>query len=182
MLLDTIDVELQNGVVKADPEKYIYEDYHYTDIVLILNGDVVKGTFDPFEFAVPRVRQANWFLLSCSCGIAGCGRYHYGVNIKRRAHTVEWRDQEQSDGYSKGQTFHKRFFAFNRHEYEAVQEKCLGIMHSIAHEREQTIAEEDRPEGHDVDNFIPWYTVESFNKSIDRYRQFIAEKNRSWSW
>lgn len=176
MKLDTIDVELIRGT-----RKYGEQDEPYEAVVLVLNGERIKGTFDPFEFAVPRYKNANWYLMTCSCGIAGCGGYHYGINIKRRAHTVEWRDHEP-----KKDTFPKRFYAFNRSQYEAVQEKALDMIHAIVHEREQT----GRPldgEGEDCydfdrDQIIHWYSVESLNKSIARYQDFIKRKRSSWSW
>lgn len=167
MALDQIDVELK---------RIRFEGQEFIRIVLILNGEEVKGTFDPFEFAVPSLRQANWYLMSCSCGIAGCGGYTHGVNVKRRAHTVEWRDKEKSP------TFAKRFYSFDRLAYEAVQEKCMDLMHSVAWEREQTVPVEEIPEGHDVDPMIPWYRVKAFNEGIARYQTYIAENKCSWSW
>lgn len=66
-----------------------------------------------------------------------CTEYHYGVKVKRRAHTVEWRDAEKvGEGYSKRQTFQKKHYSFNRTQYEAIQDKCLAYLHHIVYERE----------------------------------------------
>ncbi|BBA65511.1 hypothetical protein [Xanthomonas phage XacN1] len=174
MKLDTIDVELVRG---KDDRGTPYE-----VIELILNGEKLKNrTFDPFEFAVPRIKNANWYLMTCSCGIAGCGGYHYGVNIKRRLHTIEWRDHEKDKD-----TFLKPFYSFNRSQYEAVQEKCMDMIHAIVNEREQAgrpfISEDPDDYDYDRDSIINWYTVEDLNRSVQRYNDFIKKHRSSWSW
>jgi hypothetical protein len=173
MKLDTIDVELQRG---TDDRGVPWE-----NIMLILNENLVSGTFNAFEFAIPRIKNANWYLMTCSCGSAGCGGYHYGINIKRRLHTVEWRDHERSKD-----TFPKAFYAFNRHQYEAVQEKVMDMLNAIVNEREQAgrplVSEDPYDFYYDRDSLIHWYTVEDLNHSIQRYNSFIKKNRSSWSW
>lgn len=176
MKLDRIDVELSRG---TDDRGVPWE-----VINLVLNGvKLENNTFDAYEFAVPRYKNANWYLLTCSCGIAGCGGYHFGVNIKRRAHTVEWRDHERDK-----KTFPKPFYAFNRSEYEAVQEKCLDMLFAIVNEREQAgrpiigPGEYEYDYDYDRDSIISWYKVEDLKDSIDRYQKYIAKHRSSWAW
>lgn len=77
------------------------------------------------------------------------------------------------------QTFEKRFYAFNRSEYEAVQENCLDMLHAIAHERAQA----GRSYDHDYrDGIITWYDVASLNYSIKQYQNYIKQHNSSWAW
>lgn len=171
MKLDRIDVELVRDTYEYDGKTYPNE-----YIAVLINGERISGSFDVFEFAVPRIKNANWFLKTCSCGIAGCGGYFEGVNVKRRTMTVEWRDKEPSKD-----TFPRRFYAFNRSEYEAVQEKALDMMYAVVRER---VGREPSDEvDYDLrDNLIPWDSVEALDRSVQRYRDYIEKHRRSWSW
>lgn len=171
MKLDRIDVELVRDTYEYDGKTYPNE-----YIALLINGKRIEGIFDVLEFAVPRIKNANWFIMTCSCGIAGCAGYFEGINVKRRASAVEWRDMEH-----KKNTFSKPFHAFNRAEYEAAQEKGLDLLYALVREREA------QPPVDDVDyklqdNIIRWDSVEALDKSVARYSDFIEKHRQSWSW
>lgn len=170
MKLDTIDVELVLDEVAEDAEEVMYHD---SWIALLLNGERVRGTFDAFEFAVPRSKNANWYLMTCSCGIAGCAGYHYGINVKRRLRTVEWHDHETDKV-----TFAKRFYSFNKYEYEVAQDKCLNLLYAIVNERERNNVT-DKQLGYN--GVIPWLTTERLGQAIDHYQKYIAKNNKSWA-
>lgn len=172
--MDTIDVKIDDVVVSRD------SDDTELGITLILNGEPVAGSFDPLEFALPRVKNANWYLMTCSCGIAGCAGFATGVNIKRRATTVEWRDDEVKDKNRPRKTFPKRFYQFDRIAYEAAQNKCMQLIRDVITSRVAAGIDESRYEYRD--NLIPWYTFESLDGAIVRYNEYIAKYGESWAW
>ena len=169
--MDTIDVRLDEGVSDDGPP--------WEKITLILNGEDVRHTFDAMELAVPRVKMINVFMRTCSCGIAGCEGLFWGVQVKRRKFTVEWRDQER-----KGNTFPKRFYSFDRAEYEKAADKAYDLLFQIVHKREVTQRPFDHPDEYDYDSdsLIPYYRVKDLIVGINTYVKYIHINGTSWSW
>lgn len=120
--LDTIDV--------TDTSFTTEDGRRLSGIGLVLNGELVKGTFDELMFvcASSFKQLYNIELMTCSCGNAGCAGIFYGTNIKHRRYTVEWRDIDCG--------FPKRFYNFGAVEYKATVEKArnliLGVVEGYA--------------------------------------------------
>jgi hypothetical protein len=148
--LDTIDVKLNLWEHDGRP---------YEGIDLIINGEVIPGTFDVMYFAVPRIKKVQVYLLTCSCGVAGCAGIWSGVIIKRRAKTVEWRDTDKS--------FPKKFYAFDQYYYTAAQDKALVLMRKIAEIREaRPLSKNEDDLDYYYDGILGFRTVEDFEDRV----------------
>lgn len=113
--LDTIDVQLEDHG-------------HGEYISLVLNGEVVKGTFDYRTFAIlGGVKSITFEVMTCSCGHAGCAGIFDGTAIKRRRYTVEWRDIDCG--------LPKKFYNFDVEQYDATTRKALEYMYGIVERR-----------------------------------------------
>lgn len=149
--LDTIDVKLDISE---------HEGRTYERIDLILNGEVMKGTFDAMEFAVPRLKKVELYIRTCSCGVAGCAGIWGGVIVKRRSKTIEWRDTDKS--------FPKKFYAFDQYYYTAAQDKALTLMRKVAELREARGIPEGEDEWDYYDGILGFTNVKQFEKSVWR--------------
>lgn len=127
--MDTIDVQKlreqhENG---QSGDEYI---------ALVLNGEVLKGTFDVHGFVCTAdLSQITYEVMTCSCGHAGCAGIWDGTAIKQRRFTVEWRDIDSG--------LPKRFYRFHRPTYAAVVAKALHLMYEIVEKREQDGVDRD---------------------------------------
>lgn len=159
--MDTIDIECVEGTY-SDGTVWV-------QINLILNGEVIKGVFDPFEFAIPTQKRGAWFLMTCGCGVSECAGYYSGIYVKRRRKTVEWRDMEIGKD-----TFPKRFYSFDINQYNNIQAKCLGYInyHTIVNEESGRL-NEDR-----YDGSLTTYTVDDLKAIINFYNRPDTQKNR----
>jgi len=157
--LDTIDVKLNI---------WEHEGRTYEAIDLILNGEVMKGTFDVMYFAVPRMKKVEVYIRTCSCGVAGCADIWGGVIVKRRAKTVEWRDTDKS--------FPKKFYAFDRYYYTAAQDKALLLMRKIAEIREAKVIPKGDDEWDDYDGILGFSTVEGFEDCVSAVDSWLKRK------
>jgi len=144
MNLDTIDV----GVTPANEEN------PHDAVHLILNGECVTGTFDPLSLLISSYYRICFIdLMTCSCGSSGCAGVFEGTNVKKRKHTVEWRDVDCG--------LPKRFYRFDREEYEKVVEKSVTLVKDIVTKRgpfDLTFENE-----HLYDEIIPLYTLDGLN-------------------
>lgn len=158
--LDTIDVKLHS---------WEHEGRTYERIDLILNGEVVAGTFDPVEFAVPRVKKAELYIRTCSCGVPGCAGIWGGVIVKRKAKTVEWRDTDTS--------FPKKFYAFDQYLYTSVQNKTISLMREIAELRDSRKAKDGDEEWDHYDGVLRFTNVDQFETDMKRADLWFKSHN-----
>lgn len=148
--LDTIDVGLD--------ERHYGDDQYLEFIYLILNGEAVKGTFDAYEFGISGLLKSSKTrtieILTCGCGVAGCAGIFEGTRVKRRRHTVEWRDIDCG--------LPKRFYNFDRAQYDSTVAKTLQLMRSIAEKREaRGSSDDDFYEG-----ILHFWTVKGFEDAL----------------
>lgn len=152
MSLDTIDV----GVTPAN-EKNLHDAVH-----LILNGECVKGTFEPLSLLISSYyRICSIDLLTCSCGSAGCAGIFDGTEVKKRRHTVEWRDIDCG--------LPKRFYRFDRKEYEKVVEKSVTLIKDIVSKRVPVVFTLENE--HLYDPIIPIYTLDGLNVVLRQIKE-----------
>ena len=108
--MDTIDV------------KYDLRDGNH-EIVLILNGEEVLGTFDCFFFIHSILTKFSVCeLLTCTCGVAGCAGVFFGTRVKVRKNTVEWRDIDSG--------LPKSFYSFDKQDYLVAIKKTKSLFYS----------------------------------------------------
>lgn len=154
--MDSIDVELT---------KYTDTSYNidHEDIVLVLNGEKVEGVFDSMGFVATPFRPKNYTdeVLTCGCGHAGCAGIWDGTKIKRRRHTVEWRDIDSG--------LPKRFYSFDKTQYDAAVAKTLALLRGIAERREGT----DRDHYYGVTSFG---SVEELQERLDWMKYWYTER------
>lgn len=126
--LDTIDVICGNETFECGT----IVDY----ISLVLNGEVVKGTFDSMTFVCASdMKQGMLELMTCSCGVSGCAGIFDGTQVKRRRYTTEWRDVDCG--------FPKKFYSFLNTQYNEVVSKTLQYLYDIALLREGRVLAQD---------------------------------------
>ena len=152
MNLDTIDV----GITPPTEEN------PHDAVHLILNGECVTGTFDPLSLLVSSYyRICSIDLMTCSCGSSGCAGVFDGTEVKKRKHTVEWRDVDCG--------LPKRFYRFDREEYEKVVEKSVTLVKEIVSNRvpfDLTFENE-----HLYDPIIPIYTLDGLNVVLRKIKE-----------
>ena len=123
--MDTIDVQ---------KVLFTSEDGNYSDeyVALVLNGEVIKRTFDVWGFCMATAfgpKLVTWEILTCSCGHAGCAGIWDGTMVKQRRYTVEWRDIDSG--------LPKRFYSFDKTAYHDTSKKAFQFMWEIAAKREE---------------------------------------------
>ncbi len=153
-----------------------YDNYDYAEgsrvipsISLVLNGQPVKGVFDAFAFMQSLlIKQRPIEILTCGCGVAGCAGIFEGTTVKVRRYTVECRDIDCG--------LPKRFYQFERSEYEAAIELTRKFFIDIATKAESGHYGTEEDYWHDLYTFE---SVEEFEKSVKRSTDWIKKYN-SW--
>lgn len=119
------------------------------DLDLLVDGVApTTNSFDPIEFICASFKLQRTYIFTCSCGNPGCADIHYGINLKQRSRTVEWRDMDSPINMT------QRFYSFHKNEYKAAQAKCMGLMYEIIKENE-AIRKEALMAG-DLDDYFGW--------------------------
>lgn len=146
---DTIDVKY---FCPEEPENNFYD-----GVILILNGEDVSGCFDAMSLVLSsHVKRSVWEILTCSCGIGGCAGIFDGTSIKTRRYTVEWRDIDSG--------LPKRFYSFDKKEYNEAVQKTMGIMRVIAKKRESLPPETD--DDYRYDGVLNFWSVKDLDDRI----------------
>lgn len=141
----------------------------HEDISLVLNGEKVSGTFDPYTLSETLLlERSEAEILTCSCGNAGCAGIFDGTAVKRRRYTVEWRDMDCG--------LPKKFYKFKRAEYEAAAAEAIQLMRGIVTRREinPTIEQDYYYAGP-----LSYTTVREFEKSLERSSEWFVKYNAS---
>lgn len=151
---DTIDVALKTSIADVWDETVEY-------MVLILNGEEVKGNFNVMEFVCSDavVDHAKLELMTCSCGSAGCAGIWDGTEVKRGQFITEWNDIDSG--------LPQKNYSFTNKWYDAAIDKAKVLMLEVAKRREVT----GRSDG-DYDGLMSFWSVKEFEsimKSIEAY-------------
>ena len=156
--LDTIDViHIEN--VSEEGKTYDY-------ICLVLNDEIVKGTFDSYLFMCSgALKRGRLELLTCTCGVGGCAGIFDGTDVKRRRYTVEWRDIDCG--------FPKKFYSFDTKAYDAAIEKAHQLMLHVATKREKAGLTEDDESYYD--SILSFWTVKELQENIQWTKRYIVE-------
>lgn len=135
----------------------------YPTIKLLLDGKVIDTPLDSFEFAITIKPIEAKFIFTCSCGVAECAGYHFGIKVKKKRNTVEWKfiDPIEARGVN-------RFYVFDRYEYEQTQQLVLDLYQKVVEELKADTYSPDELEyiSHEYN------TVEPFNYQVDWYKDF----------
>lgn len=129
--------ETGNNVTKYDIECKVEingkEIKHYIDLFAFLrefvNKSVVSNYADWYGESYKdtgtdyiaitkawRYNLSNFYPFTCPCGVAGCASIWWGIHVKWRKSSVEWRIKDKRDGYEK--ILDKMFYSFDRKQYE----------------------------------------------------------------
>lgn len=156
---DTIDVSLEVSTYK--------DGTRYESINLVLNGEVVAGSFNAYSFGFSgATKRETMEVRTCGCGVAGCAGIFYGTKIKRRRFTVEWRDIDSG--------LPKRFYNFDRNDYEAAIAKTFSLMRQVAEIREARGADRDG-EKEAYDGILSFWSIEDFEETVEWTKRWLTE-------
>lgn len=102
-----------------------YPDKIDQELILTVNGNELPPVYDFGIIFSYKQKLISTDVFTCSCGNSGCAGWFYGVDIKNKKHTTEWRvldDKEQRE-----RSGVKRFYSFSRENYDAVCLKCIKL-------------------------------------------------------
>lgn len=94
-------------------------------LLLEINGSPVSGYIDPFilidnlsDSTDEMNKYSFFYVVSCSCGAAGCNGIHDGIYIKDSGEEISWRIPKEM-GYKETEFVEGGVYAFNKKEYIA---------------------------------------------------------------
>lgn len=149
--------------------------YDFESFNLLLNGSKVEDElFDPMEFAVGGLKEQ--FIFTCSCGVAGCAGWHFGVKVKTRKHTVEWRTVRTGNDRTSKEL--KNFYSFDKTQYDDMRLRVMVALFDLAH-RSQNGEFVDLIDEDDYTSIAP-KSIEDLKRSIDYRVSFNEDCERDW--
>lgn len=127
--------------------------YDHEGFTLLLNGVAVSDElFAPLDFALGGT-ETEQFIFTCSCGCPGCAGWHFGVKVKVRKHTVEWRTKHPGNDLRSSSL--RSFYSFDKQQYDQVRARVLVALFDLARRAEQgefpDLVDEDGPDLVDED-------------------------------
>lgn len=162
--MDTIDVELEVGTYPQEGNPPV----KFQTIHLILNGERVKATFDPYVLPYAGLfKFTTMEITTCGCGVAGCAGVFEGSKIERNDHKVTVTridDNLPSESYQ-----------FTTTDWDAATVKVIELMRQVAKLRE---AEGYDRHGDDAayDGILHFEDEAQFESDLQRGIEYIRER------
>lgn len=172
MNLNTIDVRISRHE-HQDSDGSVR---HFSYISLYIDGERHPQVLDVWEIAFPpKLRIFRSFPFTCSCGVAGCAGWFEGYKVKLRKNTVEWKAIDADEAIGRGA---KRFYSFDRGQYEDVARRTVDLIHEMVKEREDN----QYPEmDYDYDLVRPT-TLKDLDSVLEAQRKWVMNGKNLFSY
>jgi hypothetical protein len=76
---------------------YVFAELTIDGLSPVKNNEDAVDLFELFESVS---KDGNYFIFTCSCGVAGCAGYFNGISISTKNEITTWNDVDGGKGYS----------------------------------------------------------------------------------